>query len=442
MAKYHARHVAGEVELPTEGVAGDNPPDDGESHVKELQLDGELAKMIQAIKTLNPTTAAEIERLVDNERERRMAFDKTTSLVGSNGTVKIGGMEVPIILTGPSEPDPVNDFVCPDHPDTKVVRTESDKAECVLCGYEFNAPPEPENRPGWAFVPTTDPDYRFDIWRAERLCGAVKFVQKVSDLITLLLCGQRVLLVGPPAVGKSSIFEQFAARCGYPVTRFNGNRDITVQDFVGNYEARDGCTVWCDGPLPRAMKEGHILLLDEVDHMPAECSSVLHSVLEPNGRLVMTAKGGEVIHPHENFRIVATSNTAGYGDESGLHPNAQVQDAAFLSRFDAVFRVTWMGFAHERNLIMKISGIDRSLADKIVSVARDTRKAVENSDMLYPVTLRQTIGWARMSKLLDDHTGFALAVLNKVPQQDVAAVAEIAQRHFGEKFGGKLATGK
>jgi cobaltochelatase CobS len=187
------------------------------------------------------------------------------------------------------------------------------------------------------------------------------------------------------------------------------------------------------------MKEGHLLILDEVDHMPAECSSVMHSVMEPGGKLVLTSKGGEVISPHPNFRVVGTANTAGFGDDTGLHPNAQVQDFAFLSRFDCVFRVSWMGAADERDLLVKATGVRKADAELIVRIASDTRRAMENGDLMYPVTLRQTLAWAQTSQVCELSTGFALAVLNKLPDHDVAAVAEIAQRHFGDKLGGVLA---
>jgi len=384
------------------GVHGDNPPS-GSSHVDGIVSTDELTHFVSAISQLNPKVAAAFSQMIEESKVRQMAFDQSTCIVSSDGKVTICNVEVPVIL---------------DLSDDEVKATN----------------------PNVAYVPKVDPEFRFDIWNAERTCGAVKFQQTAEDLICLLLANKRIMLVGPPAVGKTSVIAQFCARVCWPMTRFNGNRDVTVQDFVGNYEAHNGCTEWVDGPLPRAMREGHVLVIDEVDHMPAECSSVLHSVLEPGGHLIITGKGGEVIEPHPNFRIVATANTAGFGDDSGLHPNAQVQDAAFLSRFDNVFRVTWLDADDERDLLMKISGINKQDATTIVKIAHDTRKAVDNMDMLYPITLRQTIGWAQTAQLRDLATGFALAVLNKIPQQDVTAVAEIAQRHLGNKFGGNIAT--
>ncbi len=292
--------------------------------------------------------------------------------------------------------------------------------------------------PGHAAVPAIDKDYRFDYWIARRKCGHILFEQEAKDLVKLLTADYRCLLCGPPSVGKTSAVEQFAARCSWPTTRFNGNRDVTMQDFVGTYEARDGATVWVDGPLPTAMKNGHILILDEVDHMPAECSSALHSVLEKRGKLTIVANGGEVVSPHANFRIAATANTAGFGDESGLHPNAQVQDAALLSRFDVVFRVDWLETAAERDLLRRRTGIGKKDAELIVKMANDTRQASQEGSIMYPIDMRQTAAWAAVTVSSDIGTGLSLTVLNKIPNQDVAAVAEIAQRYLAERLGGRL----
>ncbi|MCA8838020.1 MAG: AAA family ATPase [Proteobacteria bacterium] len=287
-------------------------------------------------------------------------------------------------------------------------------------------------------IPEADAHYRFDYWQSNRTCGALTFNQTADDLIKLILANMRVMMVGPPGSGKTSVIEQYASRVGWPVTRFNGNRDVTMHDFVGTYEAHDGATEWVDGPLPRAMKAGHILILDEVDHMPAECSSVLHSVLEPRGRLALASQD-QTIGQHEHFRIVATANTGGFGDESGLHPNAQVQDAAFLSRFDVAFRVDYMDKTDEIALLRRLSGIKKTEAGIIVKIANDTRNAAKEHKVMYPITTRQTIACANLLLKTDWGTALSLTILNKLPECDVGVVAEIAQRHLGDKLGGKIA---
>lgn len=290
--------------------------------------------------------------------------------------------------------------------------------------------------PELAGMAEPDPGFRFKSWKSRLQCGATRFEHSAADVLRSIIDGDRVLLSGPPGTGKTQMVMQAAARMRWPLSRFNGNRDVTMADFVGCYEARNGSTVWTDGPLPRAMREGRILILDEFDHMPSECSSIMHSVMERNGSLTITAKGGEVVQPHANFRIVATANTLGFGDEHGQHPAAQVQDAAMRSRFDVVYHVGYLEAGDEAELLVAHSGISNKDAEAIVRIASDSREAVDNGDLTHAVSLRETMAWARQAKRSSLVAAMAVTVLGKMPDADRAAMSEIAQRHLGDLTGG------
>ena len=80
---------------------------------------------------------------------------------------------------------------------------------------------------------------------------------------------------------------------------------------------------WVDGPLVRAMKEGHVLLVDEISLADDSVLERLNSVLEVERSLLLSEKGGgidtsrdsiEQIVAKEAFRLVATMNPGGdYG---------------------------------------------------------------------------------------------------------------------------------
>ena len=84
---------------------------------------------------------------------------------------------------------------------------------------------------------------------------------------------------------------------------------------------------WYDGPLLKAMKNGDILLLDELNTASDAVLERLNSVLEPGRSILLSEKGSEdadenvcrvVAHP--NFRILATMNPSGDYGKRELSP--------------------------------------------------------------------------------------------------------------------------
>lgn len=90
---------------------------------------------------------------------------------------------------------------------------------------------------------------------------------------------------------------------------------------------------WVDGPLVRAMKEGDIFLLDEVNLAEDAVIERLNSVLESNREITLAEKGGltsEKIVAHPNFRFLATMNPGGDYGKRELSP-------ALRSRFTEIY---------------------------------------------------------------------------------------------------------
>src|SRR6202042_134 len=146
-------------------------------------------------------------------------------------------------------------------------------------------------------VPTVNPAYLF----AERF----------NDIIADIVENRRVMLIGHTGAGKTSLIEQVAARAQHGVVRSNMNGQTTVSDFVGFWTVKGGETMWVDGVLPTAMREGLWLIIDELDFAEPSILAVLTAVLEPNGRLLLKEKGNEIVAAHPSFRLFATANAVG-----------------------------------------------------------------------------------------------------------------------------------
>ena len=76
--------------------------------------------------------------------------------------------------------------------------------------------------------------------------------------------GLPVMLKGPTGCGKTRFVEHMAWRLERPLVTISCHDDLTASDLVGRFLIRDDGTVWQDGPLTRAVREGAICYLDEV----------------------------------------------------------------------------------------------------------------------------------------------------------------------------------
>ncbi|NMU52996.1 AAA family ATPase, partial [Vibrio parahaemolyticus] len=100
----------------------------------------------------------------------------------------------------------------------------------------------------------------------------------------------------------------------------------------GHHTLVNGNMTFVYGPLALAVKHGHLLIINEMDLAePAELAG-LNDILE-GAPLVIAQNGGEIIIPHNKFRFIATGNSAGSGDQTGLYQGVLQQNLAFLDRF-------------------------------------------------------------------------------------------------------------
>jgi len=251
---------------------------------------------------------------------------------------------------------------------------------------------------GWAepspFTPAEDPHYLFPGW--------------MPDIALWLVYAREPLyLFGPTGCGKTSCIKQMVRRLNYPVYEVTGHNRLEFPEMIGHHTVEHGSMRYEYGPLARAMKYGGLLLLNEIDLLDPSTAAGLNSVLD-GYPLTIPENGGELIMPHPLFRFVATANSNGGSDHTGLYQGVLRQNIAFMDRFVLV-ECNYMSEEEERDLLLNHLG-DRLPKETLIQMIRFANAVrrlflgydAEDLDTALEVTFstRTLIRWALLADLL------------------------------------------
>ena len=197
------------------------------------------------------------------------------------------------------------------------------------------------------------------------------------------------------------------------------------------------------GPLSQSVRDGHVLIMNEIDLMDPSELAGLNDVIEGQPQ-VIAQNGGEVIRPHPKFRLVATGNSAGAGDQTGLYQGVLRQNLAFLDRF----RLIEIGYPEppleDSLLATAIPAIPAPIREKMIRVANEVRKLFvggEGGSGMLSVTMstRGLLRWAALTvafKGAPNALEYALdraLTLRAEPEQRLA-IYRIAADVFGDDW--------
>ena len=279
-------------------------------------------------------------------------------------------------------------------------------------------------------VPEVDETYKFD-----------------PDTTLAILAGfnhnRRVMIQGYHGTGKSTHIEQVAARLNWPAVRVNLDSQISRIDLIGKdaIKLKDGkqVTEFHEGILPWALRNPVAIVFDEYDAGRADVMFVIQRVLEHDGKLTLLDQN-EIITPHSNFRLFATSNTVGLGDTTGLYHGTQQINQAQMDRWSLVATLNYLSVEVESAIVLaKSPSYDseegKSVIKQMVTVADLTRTAFMNGDLSTVMSPRTVINWASNAEIFKDvGYAFRLTFLNKCDELERQIVAEFFQRCFDEEL--------
>ena len=200
-------------------------------------------------------------------------------------------------------------------------------------------------------------------------CEVVGRERELATALAALAGGRHLLLEGPVGSGKTTVALAVCGHLHRETVRVDGDDRFTEGRLAGWFDPPlvlrlgYGEDAFVSGPLVRAMREGGVLLLNELNRLPEAAQNLLLPALDEG--LVEVPHLGTV-RAAEGFQVVATQNPAEYVATGHL-------SEALRDRFEHL-AVEYQTAAEEEAIVAAATGCaDAMLVRGAVRVVRGTR---------------------------------------------------------------------
>lgn len=181
-----------------------------------------------------------------------------------------------------------------------------------------------------------------------------------------------VLLKGPTGCGKTRFVEYMAHRIyrrggnsiKQPLQTVACHEDLSATDLVGRFLLKAEETVWQDGPLSRAVKEGSICYLDEIVEARKDSTVLIHSLTD-HRRILPVEKLGIILEAHPDFLLVISYNPGYQNVLKDLKPSTR-------QRFIAI-DFDYPEHSEEASIIAHESGVSATFSDQLARIGQKIR---------------------------------------------------------------------
>lgn len=223
-------------------------------------------------------------------------------------------------------------------------------------------------------------------------------VALLEHILQDFLLGNHLLLVGNQGVGKNKVADRFLQLLQRPREYIQLHRDTTVQTLTLQPNVRDGVIVHEDSPLVKAVKQGHVLMIDEADKSPTHVTCILKTLVEsgemylsdgrkivPHGARKVSDNDDEIIETHSDFRMIVLANRPGF-------PFLGNDFFGALGDCFSAFAVDNPSVSSEIKMLRQYGpDVPLEIIQKLVKAFSELRTMADQSQLAYPYSTREVV---------------------------------------------------
>jgi nitric oxide reductase NorQ protein len=201
-----------------------------------------------------------------------------------------------------------------------------------------------------------------------------KIIGKVTEFDTYDVAmrdHKNILIKGHAGSGKTMSVVAYAAKRGYRYYNISSHAGVDTTQLFGKWNPQpDGSLRWVDGAVTHLVRNGGVLLINEINFLPERISTALFSLLDDRREIQLADKDGEVIKAHPELLIL--------GDMNPNYRGTRPLNQAWADRFSMVLE-----FPYDPSIEAKL------ITNKaVLDMAAKLRQQFDNDELETPVSTR------------------------------------------------------
>lgn len=218
-------------------------------------------------------------------------------------------------------------------------------------------------------------------WSKEYVNRKVGGVKEFDIYDNAMINNENILIEGHAGSGKTMSVLAYASARGYRYYNVSSHIGLEASQLFGKWiPTADGHFKWQDGAVSEIVRNGGVLLLNEINFIPERVSTVLFSLLDDRREIQLMDNGGEVIKAHPQLLIV--------GDMNPNYRGTRPMNQAWKDRFHHVLE-----FPYEVSIERKLLK-----SNALITMANQLRTQFDNEEITTPISTRSLVSLVNNAK--------------------------------------------